>query len=173
MEKADGRALETQLNRLPHTQKTVYQPTIFSLLNLRRFPPADSWSDITCCGHCTSPQIKKLGQINKSSIYQCKMLSLARHLICLQASLYVFLAKKINSSIISNVCLTAYLWEKQHREWILKWLPHSDGDIAFKNAPTEVQTKTVSGIVEADKPSFWGHLRINIPLGTKNSETEE
>jgi hypothetical protein len=38
MEKADGRALETQLNRLPHTQKTVYQPTIFSLLNLRWFP---------------------------------------------------------------------------------------------------------------------------------------
>jgi hypothetical protein len=28
MEKADGRALEVQLNKLPHTQKTVYQPAI-------------------------------------------------------------------------------------------------------------------------------------------------
>jgi hypothetical protein len=34
---------------------------LFQLIESQAVFSVDSWSDITSCGHCTSPQIKKLG----------------------------------------------------------------------------------------------------------------
>jgi hypothetical protein len=38
----------------------------------------------------------------------------------------------------------------------------------FLTAPTKIQTKNVSGIVEADEPFLWRHLRVNVPLSIEN-----
>jgi hypothetical protein len=50
------------------------------------------------------------------NVINAKIPSLVRRLMRLKALLYLAFAKKINGSIISNICSTAYLLDKQHSE---------------------------------------------------------
>jgi transposase-like protein len=62
MNKADIRALEAQLTELPHTQKKHLLSLLSQLIESQAASFFDSSSDITCCRHCASPQIKKWGK---------------------------------------------------------------------------------------------------------------
>jgi hypothetical protein len=114
MNKADIRALEAQLTELPHTVKIHF----ISLLNLRWHPVliAINTSHVaaTVLAHKLRNGVNQLA----FNVINAKIPSVARRLMHLQALLYLAFAKKINGSIIYSVCSTAYLWEKQHSEWI-------------------------------------------------------
>jgi transposase-like protein len=114
----------------------------------------DSSSDITCCRHCASPQIKKWGKSAGLQRYKCKNTECGKtfnaltgtalcglrqkekwfdYLQCMFDSLPLRkAAQRVNIDLT-----TAFRW--RHR---------------FLKAPTEIQTKNVSGIVEADETFF-------------------
>jgi transposase-like protein len=71
MNKADIRALEAQLTELPHTQKKHFLSLLSQLIESHA-SFIDSSSDITCCRHCASPQIKKWGTSAGLKRYKCK-----------------------------------------------------------------------------------------------------
>ena len=72
MNKADIRALEAQLTELPHTQKKHFLSLLSQLIEFQAASFIDSLSDIICCGHCTSPQIKKCGKSAGLQRYKCE-----------------------------------------------------------------------------------------------------
>jgi transposase-like protein len=154
MNKADVKALEPQLTELPHTQKKHFLSLLSQLIESQAASFIDSSSDITCCRHCTSPQIKKWGKPVGLQLYKCKntecgntfnaltgtALSGLRqkdkwfdYLQCMFDSLPLRkAAQRVNIDLT-----TAFRW--RHR---------------FLIAPTKIQTKYVSGIVEADETFF-------------------
>jgi hypothetical protein len=109
MNKADIRALEAQLTELPHTQKKIFSVCYHSLLNLRLHPSliARQISHVaaTVLAHKLRNGVNQLA----FNVINAKIPSVAKRLMRLQALLYVAFAKKINGSIISSVCSTAYL----------------------------------------------------------------
>jgi hypothetical protein len=109
MNKADIKALEAQLTELPHTQKKHFLSLLSQLIESQAASFIDSSSDITCCRHCASPQIKNGVNQLAFNVINAKIPSVAKRLMRLQVLLYLASAKKTNGSIISNVCSTAYL----------------------------------------------------------------
>ncbi len=154
MNKADVRALEAQLTELPHTQKKHFLSLLSQLIESQAASFIDSSSDITCCRHCASPQIKKWGKSADLQRYKCKNTECGKtfnaltgtalsglrqkdkwfdYLQCMFDSLPLRkAAQRVNIDLT-----TAFRW--RHR---------------FLKAPTEIQTKNVSGIVEADETFF-------------------
>ena len=114
----------------------------------------DSSSDITCCRHCTSPKIKKWGKSAGLQRYKCKNIECGKTFNALTGialyglrqkdkwfnylkCIYDSLPQRKAAQRVNIYLTTAFRW--RHR---------------FLKAPTVIQTKNVSGIVEADETFF-------------------
>jgi hypothetical protein len=109
-------ALEAQLTELPLTQKNIFLVCYHSLLNLRRDPSFIARQTSRVAAIVLAHKLKRGVNQQVFNVINAKIPSVVRRLMRVQALLYLAFAKKINGSIISNVCSTAYLLEKQHRE---------------------------------------------------------
>jgi hypothetical protein len=76
--KADIRALKAQLTELPHIQKKYFLSLLSQPIESQAASLTNSSSDITCCGYCTTPQIKKWGKSADLQCYTCKNIELGK-----------------------------------------------------------------------------------------------
>jgi transposase-like protein len=154
MNKSELSTLEKQLAMLPHMQKTHLLNLLTNLVESQTTSFIENESDVACCRHCACSSIKKWGKSAGLQRYKCKNTECAKtfnaltgtalsglrqkdkwfdYLQCMFDSLPLRkAAQRVNIDLT-----TAFRW--RHR---------------FLNAPTKIQTKKVSGIVEADETFF-------------------
>jgi transposase-like protein len=154
IKKADIIALAAQLTELPHTKKKHFLSLLSQLIESQAASFIDSSADITCCRHCTIPQIKKWGKSAGLQRYKCKNTECGKTFSALTGTALSGLFQKDKwcdyiqcmfdslplgkaAQIVNIDLTTAFRWRYR-----------------FLKAPTEIQTKNVSGIVEADETFF-------------------
>jgi transposase-like protein len=154
MTKSELSALKKQLSTLPHMQKAHLLNLLTELVESQTTSFIENESDVTCCRHCAGLSIKKWGKSAGLQRYKCKNLECAKMFNALTGSALSGLRQKDKwfdylqcmfdslplrkaAQRVNIDLTTAFRW--RHR---------------FLNAPTKIQAKNVSGIVEADETFF-------------------